>query len=248
MQITPRQWSDNQGNAHSVFEVKFEASDITKARAIAHSKIAYVNVHNPGGIRRTLDVINNRIIAGKLADFAVLQAIRDSIRLRKIEDRFHVSEYDAGRSDGFQQPDPYDLALADSTKASVQTIEVRSSFCYRIGRAQNIVNRLSIYGWYTSFNKIIEPPKDWYWQVIFHSRPKDIPEPSVEGRPPIVVPIFEETLTNNSTVGFIVGGSTREFLEKQGIARNDQDNAIYQSIFPISTGFDAEEMLVKMTS
>lgn len=144
---------------------------------------------------------------------------------------FSVNEYDKTRTDGFEHPDPYDLEL--NKPGSTQTIEVRSSFCYRLAPPDKIVKKLSIYGWYTSANKPAEPPRDWYWQVIFYLRPCDIPQESGPA-----VRIFEDELEKGELIGYIVGGASRELLETIGVSRTDQDNAWYRAITPICAGLD----------
>ena len=158
-----------------VTEVTFDANDINAASGVANSKINFINAHNPGGILRSPDVIKNRIIAGKLADTAVLQMINQCIDHWGLGSLYSVGEYDQSRTDNFENPDPYDLELLNLATRETQSIEVRSSFCYRLAPVEKIVEKLSIYGWYTSANKQIEPPRQWYFQVIYYLRPRDIP-------------------------------------------------------------------------
>lgn len=165
MEFTARTWKCEENNDHCVIEVAFDKSDIAAAIAVADAKVQFINVHNPGGIKRSPTVIRNRIIAGKLADAAVGALLERRIAKSSLERVFGVREYDKSRTDGFQHPDPFDLELTKDDAAPL-TIEVRSSFCYRLAPADKIIKKLSIYGWYTSANKPAEPPRDWYWQVI----------------------------------------------------------------------------------
>ena len=229
MKFSSKKWKCEGDKDHVIIEVVFDANDIKAASAVADAKVNFINVHNPGGICRPPHVIRNRIIAGKLADAAVAELLNQ--RIAQLGLSFSVNEYDKTRMDGFEHPDPYDLEL--NKPGSTQTIEVRSSFCYRLAPPDKIVKKLSIYGWYTSANKPAEPPRDWYWQVIFYLRPCDIPQESGPA-----VRIFEDELEKGELIGYIVGGASRELLETIGVSRTDQDNAWYRAITPICAGLD----------
>jgi len=236
MQLTGKKWKCVNGNPFYVVETVFEQKEILNAIKIADQKIDYINVHNPGGIVRSSDVIRSRIIAGKLADNAVYELLKRRIVQSKLD--AEVIEYDQIRSDGFKCVDPYDLALIKPGEKE-ELIEVRSSFSYRLKPVTNIINKLSIYGWYTSYNKPKEPVKDWYWQFIYYMRPIDINDETRKK-----IPIFEEELKKNSVTGYIVGGSNRQHLEQHGQTRKDQDGAFYQSLTPISNdGLDYFDMI-----
>lgn len=240
MQFTGRKWKCGDNSDHCVIEVAFDAADIANAVNVANMKVQYINVHNPGGIRRSSNVIRNRIVAGKLADAAVAELLTLRLAKSNLSQVFAVTEYDKNRTDGFQLPDPYDLLVTNQGAAS-QTIEVRSSFCYRLAPANKIVQKLSIYGWYTSANKPAEPPRDWYWQVIYYLRPRDIPQ----GEGP-AVGIFEDELDKGAVVGYIVGGASSALLASKGMDRNDQDGANYRAITPICGACDYWAMVMAM--
>ena len=229
MKFSAKKWKCEGDKDHVVIEVAFDAADIKAASDVADAKVGFINVHNPGGIRRSPCVIRNRIIAGKLADAAVADLLNR--RIAKSGLPFSVNEYDKLRTDGFEYPDPYDLEL--DKQGNTETIEVRSSFCYRLAPPDKIVKKLSIYGWYTSANKPAEPPRDWYWQVIYYLRPRDIAQ---NGGPP--VDIFEDELETGALVGYIVGGASRDLLKAIGKSRTDQDDALYCAISPICAGLD----------
>ncbi|MGX9717099.1 hypothetical protein ACWYXJ_23015 [Janthinobacterium lividum] len=221
-----------------VTEVTFDVNDINSAVIVANSKLAFINAHNPGGILRSPDVIKNRIIAGKLADTAVLEMISQCIDHWGLRSSYEVKEYDQYRNDNFENPDPYDLELLNLKTQTTQSIEVRSSFCYRLAPVMKIVEKLSIYGWYTSANKQIEPPRDWYFQVIYYLRPRDIPsEHNLE------LGVFEDQLESGIVTGYVVGGASQEFLKTNGILRTDQDGASYRAISPICRASDCTSML-----
>lgn len=240
MQFTPRKWKCEGNIDHYVIEVSFDASDIADAVHVADAKVQFINVHNPGGIKRPPEIIRNRIIAGKLADAAVAALLKLRIAKSNLTQVFDVNEYDKNRNDGFQHPDPYDLELTRQGEAS-QTIEVRSSFSYKLAPVDKIVKKLSIYGWYTSENKPAEPPRDWYWQVIYYLRPRDV----AQGNGPSV-DIFEDELAKGTVVGYVVGGASRELLLTEGEYRNDQDGACYRAITPICGGLDYWGMVTAM--
>lgn len=241
MKFQPLTWKCERGNDHVVIKTTFEQQDIAAAMVVADAKVNYINVHSPGGIQRHPTVIRNRIIAGKLADAAVCRLIRHRIKASNLEQMFSVSEYDAVRTDGFQYADPYDLELLRHGQPEAETIEVRSSFSYRLAPVENIVKKLSIYGWYTSYNKPVEPPRDWYWQVIYYLRPQDCPQ---DGGPS--VGIFEEELDRGEVIAYVVGGASRALLQATGVTRKDQDEAYYQAITPICDGFDYWGMVKAM--
>jgi hypothetical protein len=221
-----------------VTEVTFDRGDINDAINVANSKINFINAHNPGGIRRPPEVIKNRIVAGKLADTAVLEMINRCIQHWGLQSSFAAKEYDQFRSDDFKNPDPYDLELLNLTTQETQSIEVRSSFCYKLAPVQKIAEKLSIYGWYTSANKPIEEPRDWYFQVVYYLRPRDI---LVENG--IEIGIFEDQLESGVVTAYVVGGASQAELHNRGGIRADEDGAAYQAISPICQASDCRSML-----
>lgn len=242
MKFKKHNWPSN-GQSHIVVEVNFEKKDIDRALRIANSKLDHIDVHSPGGIARPAGIIKSRLIAGKLADFAVEALLNNSISKRDLN--LLIEEYDSVREDNFLNPDPFDLRLVSSDKYhEICEIEVRSSFCYKLAPVQKIVDKLSIYGWYTSHNKPTEPMKDLYWQVIYYSVPADISDnASVEG-----LNVFDEQIENGECSAFIVGGCTQDMLTNKTLSstRRDQDNAYYQSISPISKGLDCQKLINAM--
>lgn len=241
MEFKKVKWPCDSGISQVVVQVSFDRSDIQRAQHIAAQKMLYIDVHSPGGMERAPEIIRNRIVAGKLADAAVLELITLSIQKRK--STWRIEEYDETRNDGFEFPDQYDLLVVDDHGDKFE-IEVRSSFAYRLIPEEKIVKKLSVYGWYTSVNKAAEKHHNWYWQVIYHMRPQDI-EPE-EGWPPVVV--FEDCLEAGEVTAFIVGGASKLMLEDNALASNryDQDNAQYRSIYPICKSFDCKQMIVEM--
>lgn len=238
MRIKSTKWPCSGIANHSVVEVEFDSGDIRSAADVAEAKVQFINAHNPGGIRRPPGIIKNRIIAGKLADSAVLSMIQRCITHWGLSDLLAVREYDKHRSDNFENPDPYDLELVNLGTQEIRTIEVRSSFCYRLAPASKIVEKLSVYGWYTSANKPVEPPRDWYFQVIYYLRPRD-----VESQNGLDISVFEDQLEAGSVIGYVVGGAPRKLLETHGVDRTDQDGASYRAIYPVCQAFDCIEML-----
>lgn len=238
MKLISTKWPCHGVNGHSVVEVNFDGNDIRSALAIADAKVQFINAHNPGGIIRSPDVIKNRIIAGKLADAAILAMIEQCILHWRLAEYFVVREYDKNRLDNFQNPDPYDLELINLEAQQTQTIEVRSSFCYRLAPASKMVEKLSVYGWYTSANKPVEPPRDWYFQVIYYLRPRDAP--GVQG---LNMHVFEDQVEAGSVTGYVVGGASKRLLESMGVNRTDQDGASYRAISPICQAADCVKML-----
>lgn len=238
MKLISTKWPCYGVNGHSVVEVNFDGNDIRSALAIADAKVQFINAHNPGGVIRSPDVIKNRIIAGKLADAAILAMIEQCIVHWGLAESFVVREYDKNRLDNFQNPDPYDLELINLGVQQTQTIEVRSSFCYRLAPASKMVEKLSVYGWYTSANKPVEPPRDWYFQVIYYLRPRDAP--GVQG---LNLDVFEDQLEAGSVTGYVVGGASKRLLESMGVNRTDQDGASYRAISPICQAPDCVKML-----
>jgi hypothetical protein len=237
MRLLQQVWRCSDGHSHNVIQVDFEDADIKRAVWIADQKLQFVNVHSPGGVVRSPAVIRNRIISGKLADQAVKYLINSTIASRGLS--LVVQEYDEVRVDGWRNPDLFDLQISSS--ASHRDIEVRSSFSYILQRPERIIQRLSIYGWYVSGNKPSEPPRDFYWQVFYYMRPRDI---SKQADWPDV-PVFEDQLVAGSVRGYIIGGATKELLNDKSLAgiRRDQDRAFYQSISPICRGMDVSEIL-----
>jgi hypothetical protein len=238
VKLESTKWPCKRGTNHTVVEAIFDHDDIAEATEIAAAKMHYTNSHNPGGIVRPPEVIKNRIIAGKLADFAVREMISRCIDRWHLGSDFQVFEYDSCRTDNFEYRDPCDLELTNKRSQQSQTIEVRSSFCYRLAPVTKITEKLSVYGWYTSENKPIEPPRDWYFQVVYYLRPRDITDERG-----IKVDIFEDRIEADSVTAYVVGGASQEMLHNKGINRTDQDGANYQAIFPICQANDCRAML-----
>ncbi|WP_426319746.1 hypothetical protein [Pseudoduganella sp. R-43] len=238
MKIQSTKWPCSGVVNHSVVEVNFDQNDIDSAIAVADAKVQFINAHNPGGIRRSPEVIKNRIIAGKLADSAVLTMISQCISHWGMTNVYDVSEYDKNRADNFENPDPYDLELTNLRTQATQTIEVRSSFCYKLAPVSKIVEKLSVYGWYTSANKPVEPPRDWYFQVVYYLRPQDVPNESS-----LNIKTFEDQLKAGSVTGYVVGGASRRILESKGVDRTDQDGASYRAIYPVCQAHDCIQMM-----
>ena len=155
---------------HVVVKVIFDSFDIQNAFLVANNKTAFINAHNPGGILRPVNVIHSRIVAGKLADAAVKQMLQSAISSNLQTPWPVVTEYDENRADNFQFPDPFDLQITNVSTGHRETVEVRSSFAYRLAPESKIISKLSTYGWYTSASKNIEEPRDWYWQVVYYSQ------------------------------------------------------------------------------
>ncbi|MND26709.1 hypothetical protein D3C76_139760 [compost metagenome] len=238
MRIKSTKWPCHGIGNHSVVEARFSDKDIDSALAIADAKVQFINAHNPGGIRRSPEVIRNRIVAGKLADSAVLTMIEECINYWGLAESLSVREYDKNRVDGFKNPDPYDLELVNLKTGKVETIEVRSSFCYKLAPAKKIIEKLSVYGWYTSANKPVEPPRDWYFQVVYYLRPKD-----VSSNNDLALNVFEEQIEAGAVTAYVVGGASRQLLEAKGVDRKDQDGASYRAISPVCQASDCIKML-----
>lgn len=232
-------WLCTNGSEHIVVEATFNAADIRAATYVADRKSQYINAYDPGGIIRSPEIIRNRIVAGKLADAAVLELLNNSIQRRHLN--FTLREYDSFRTNGFRNPDPFDIELIRENNA-IQQIEIRSSFCYLLAPVSNIVNKFSIYGWYITANKPAEEPRDWYWQFVYYLRPLGILRlargPDLES--------FENQLNAGRVIGYIVGGASKALLITRGSSRRDQGGALYRAIFPISNGLGCQAMLNHM--
>ncbi len=230
-------WYGVNRHPHTVLQVDFGGADIQHAAWIADQKLQFVNVHSPSGVVRSPTVIRNRLISGKLADHAVRNLLTREVDRRGLS--LLVQEYDEVRRDNWREHDEYDLQVSSSLRQ--RTIEVRSSFCYILPQLERIIQRLSIYGWYVSGNKPIEPPRDFYWQVIYYMRPKDVRK----GASWPDLPVFEDQLDAGSVRGYIVGGATKTMLHDRAVSevRRDQDSAWYQSVSPICRGLDEKEIL-----
>ena len=107
----------------------FDERDMERARYFAERKVDLVDVHSPGGDPRPRDVRLRRLVAGKLADHAVLHLMTRFYA--KHEPGFMVEEYDQIRTDQFERPDPWDLRCIDP-QGNELLVEVRSSFVHRI--------------------------------------------------------------------------------------------------------------------
>ena len=122
-----------------------------------------------------------------------------------------------------------------------QALEIGAS--YSVGGLGKVISReaSNLKIGYTSYNKPVEPPRDWYWQVIYYLRPQDCPQ---DGGPNVGV--FEEELAKGMVTAYVVGGASRALLEATGVTRRDQDDAFYQAITPICDGLDYWGMVTAM--
>ncbi len=237
MKLTPGTWqSTTTGKIFVVGIVQFESIDIERATFIVNKKISHVDIHSPAGIKRSRDVIFSRLLAGKLADHAVEFLLKSCISKNDLN--YKIQEYDSVRNDNFLNPDPYDILIVGSNFN--YEIEVRSSFCYRLKDKELLIDKLSSYGFYTSRTKTFEPPKDFYWQVVFYNKPRDL----VQLGDFSAATIFEDDIINGCLEAYIVGGGPRSMFQSDtAVIRSDQDGAYYHSIFPISNGYDCAELL-----
>jgi hypothetical protein len=134
-------WDSGNKAKHIVVQVDFSKGEIQQAKNIANLKAQYINVHNPGGIERSEEIIRNRIVAGKLADSAVLKLLTQAIVRRKL--LWQISEYDQVRTDGFRNHDLHDLLITYG-QGSRMEIEIRSSFSYRLMPEDKIVKNCQL--------------------------------------------------------------------------------------------------------
>lgn len=224
----------------TVARVTFTQSEIENARQIADAKVEHINALAPNAVRRDQPTIHSRIVAGKLADYGVRTLI--SGVASKYGLPVSIEEYDDLRTDDFRSFDLFDLLIAGPLRRS--TVEIRSSFAYRLRPVGRMISKLSVYGWYTSRGKLREQHKDLYWQVLYYARPQNI-EPPVEQEWPIV-PIFESTLEAFTTQAYIIGGCTKALLSDEDYADerlDDQRGARYRAVYPATRAFDVERML-----
>lgn len=219
----------------------FDEADIERAKQIARAKLDFTDVHSPGGQIRSRAVVYSRIVAGKLADAAVAAIIRGG--LDQTDFPAEVIEYDAIRTDGYREPDEFDLQvrLGDITR----DVEIRSSFSYRVWTPPRMLHAMSVYGWYTSGSKAVEPHREYYWQVLYHLRPEDI-QFAADAKPPWpMLKTFEDAVRQRDVSAYVVGGATRTLLsdDARACVRRDQEGAEYRAIHPAATAFDVDEMV-----
>lgn len=238
MLLTEQSWPAAESRSHGIIQVDCDPSDIERARYYADLKLATVNPHGPGGLLRNKQVVRNRLTAGKLADAAVGAWLQQACAMHPaLPSGTVLLEYDRVRTDEFQYPDPYDLALL-TPEGVLRSMEVRASFSYRVGRPSTIARKLSLYGWYSTHNKAMEPEKDGYWQAFFYARPEDLPAPEGFAQ----IPVFEDCLNQGKVTLYLVAGASRALLERIGQTRKDQDQAEYWAIYPAERAWDIPEM------
>lgn len=236
MLLTPENWNHCDFTPHSVVKVDFDAEEIREAYAIAQLKLPHTGVYDPGGAVRDATVMINRIVSGELADQAVTKILNEYYASRSLQ--CMAIEYDSIRRDDFQNNAPYSIQIQNHG-VNTKTAEVRSSFCYRLRDTKAMLNKLSIYGWYTSYGKPTENQKDLYFQVFYHLRPESVPKKDEWPN----VPVFEECLRGGRVTAYVVGGADRDLLSNSGATKKDDvSGAFYQAIFPADTGYDIEKM------
>lgn len=188
--------------------VSFNEEDIARARHLAARKVNLVDIHSPGGDRRSHDVRLRRLVAGKLADHAVAQLL--TLYYARNAPLFWVQEYDDVRTDQFKQPDPWDLRCIDP-KGNSRMVEVRSSFVHRLNNAERLWThpRQSLLGPYRTAAKSMEAAKDLFWQVAFLRVPVD------EGDRGFNLP-FQGDARDLPLDAYVMGGGESELFDRIG--------------------------------
>lgn len=236
MNLTFENWNHCDYTHHLVAKVDFFAEEINRAFEVAQKKVPHTDVYDPSGKARDYSVMINRNVAGELADQAVTEILNHFFRSNSLS--CAAIEYDDIRQDNFQNTAPYSI-LIQGPGVATKKAEVRSSFCYRLVNPRSMVEKLSLYGWYTSVSKPAEEQKDLYFQVFYHLRPESIPKQ--DSWPDI--PVFEESLRNGMVTAYVIGGANRQMLLGIGEPRkNDMDGALYQAISPANKGYDINRM------
>ena len=230
----------NGGGVHDRFVVwvQFDGEDVRAAAEFAKAKMPHVNIHSPGGVARTAEEKQRRLVAGKLADHAVRDWLRHYAEGKGLN--HVVEEYDAVRKDGFEHPDAWDLRMT-APDETAKTLEVRSSFVHLIDTPSSLIwnEGQSLLGWYTTGAKAFEPHRDLYWQVAFFMRPADVsPQQARKG-----ISVFNGMPGEEGISAVIMGGATRELLEAIGEeALKIAEGAKYMVIRPMARAFCAGAM------
>lgn len=236
MKLTTETWTNAGFGKHFVTRVDFDASDIGEAFNIAKAKLFHTNSYDPNGVAREHRVMESRLVAGELADQAVLSILNDFYLSNN--QQYDAIEYDSIRQDNFTNSAPYSILIRHLGN-SIKTVEVRSSFCYRLPDPRMMISKLSTYGWYTSYGKPAEDPKDIYFQAFYHLRPQSIEK--LAQWPDI--PEFENCLRQGKVSIYVVGGADKVLLQNAGVVKKDDaDGAFYQAIYPANTGYDVPEL------
>lgn len=236
MIFTKENWNHFDFTPHSIFKVDFDALDINQAKITAQKKLHYTSVYDPSGATRDYSIINSRIIAGELADQAVTKILNNFFISKFLSCK--AVEYDDIRQDDFKDTADFSI-LIEGQGIATKKAEVRSSFCYRLKDPKAMLNKLSIYGWYTSYGKPAEEKKELYFQVFYHLRPQSVAKQTEWPD----IPEFEECLRNGSISAYVIGGADHNLLLSQGVTKKDDvSGAFYKAIYPSETGHDITEM------
>lgn len=235
MHINNLSWLSSHFTPHTVSEVILGTQEIQDAYTVAQQKVFHTNVYDPSGKTRAHAEMLSRLVAGELADRAVLELLNTHFQQNSMN--CVAEEYDSVRTDRFVDTSPYSIHIKRNGEVD-KYIEVRSSFCYRIPRPDTMISKLSMYGWYTSYGKPQEDPKDLYFQVFYHLRPQSVPKkdswPDIE--------VFEDCLAKGAVVAYVVGGAERQLLERKGQTKTDAEGAFYKAIYPANEGRDINAM------
>jgi hypothetical protein len=220
-----------RGQCH-VVRVDFSSDDLASAVRIAEAKAPYVAAAAPNGRRRSPEVQLRRLVAGKLADHAVLNWLRHYANHRELE--YDILEYDEVRDDEFRNPDLWDAELINRKTGECRLVEIRSSFVHFIKDPASLLDNVnqSVLGWYVTQNKSHEPRRDFYWQVAFFMRPLDVPVESARKG----IPVFRGQLGEDQVFAYIMAGATRDDLKSPTAqdVTNRADGAVYRSISPMA--------------
>jgi len=182
-----------------------------------------VNANSPSGIFRDID---ERIAAnarGALSEAVSKLVLEERISSQNITALVEESGELIETPEGITQ---IDLAITINDKE--RKIETRSS-CVRNGTEFGITSGyFNIVGWYSTFSKPGEPPKDYY---LMHLFPFDASKTLLK---------FENGLTMH-----FVGGATKEMLEGSlGSTKSmKQTGASYRGITPICAGMDSLQII-----
>lgn len=185
-----------------------------------------LNPYNPAGDLRDQETISVKNLGGLISEKVI-----EDLMIKKIDETSTInaeiieSNFKEIESSEFQID--HKIRCENGCELDVET---RSSFSYRTTCPENVINyAFQIIGPYTTANKGIEHPKDYYAFVFYCMNPENL----------------KATIEEGEISLYFAGGASLDMLNNSR-TNLKQRGATYKTLKPITDGFDAEIFLTEV--
>lgn len=182
--------------------------------------------YDPSGNIRDDATISVKNLGGLISEKAVHDLIDQALTVNKVTAKIIDSNFKEIDSSEFQ----IDHQIQCDDNCMI-TLETRSSFSYRTKICpDNVINyAFQIIGPYTTKNKGVEHPKDYYAFVFYCLNPNEL----------------KATIDSGTISLYFAGGASQHMLVSSS-TNLEQNGATYKTVKPITDGYDAPEFLLKI--